>query len=133
MATKIAVGVVVALAVVIGFIVFNSSGGSTDQPATTSSAGGVREEDGVQIISMTARGGYSPRLVNAKAGIPTKIEMATNGVYDCSSALSIPALNYRAQLPSTGTTVIDVPAQEKGSTLTGLCAMGMYTFDVRFE
>jgi len=133
MVTKISVAVVVVLALVVGYFVVTSSGSSTDQQAPPSAAGAVREEDGVQIISMTARGGYSPRLVSAKAGIPTKIEMATNGVYDCSSALSIPALNYRAQLPSTGTTVIDVPAQEKGSTLTGLCAMGMYTFDVQFD
>jgi hypothetical protein len=29
--------------------------------------------------------------------------------------------------------VVDVPPQKAGSTLTGLCSMGMYSFTIRFE
>ncbi|MEK7528286.1 MAG: cupredoxin domain-containing protein [Patescibacteria group bacterium] len=105
-------------------------GGSGD---TTGAVDAVRVEDGVQIIRVKALGGYSPRVVNAQAGVPTRIEMQTKGTYDCSSWLVIPSLRYQKQLPSKGVTNIDVPPQEKGSTITGLCAMGMYSFDVIFN
>jgi Cu+-exporting ATPase len=89
--------------------------------------------DGRQIIDLTARGGYSPRLTRAQAGLPTVIKMKTTGTFDCSSALVIPDLNYRANLPPSGVTEIAVPPQVADTTLTGLCAMGMYSFAIKFD
>lgn len=97
----------------------------------------VTEEGGMsvdsQIVEVTARGGYSPRLISAKAGVPMTLRMITNGTYDCSSAFTIPSLKYRTNLPATGVTEIQVPPQAAGSTLQGLCQMGMYSFAIRFN
>jgi len=89
--------------------------------------------DGKQVIEINAKGGYSPRITTAKAGIPTVIKMKTNGSFDCSSALVIPSLDYRNNLPLSGETLIDVPAQKAGTKLQGLCAMGMYNFLIEFN
>lgn len=96
-------------------------------------SGVTREENGTQIIRILARGGYSPRQISAKAGMPVRIEMETKGTYDCSSVFVIPSLKYQKRLPPTGVTVIDVPAQKSGSSLTGLCGMGMYSFEIEFN
>lgn len=89
--------------------------------------------NGRQVITIGARGGYLPRLTSAKAGIATTIKMKTSGTFDCSAALVIPALSYRAFLPATGESLIEVPPQKPGSTLQGLCAMGMYGFTIKFD
>jgi hypothetical protein len=65
--------------------------------------------------------------------MPTLLKINTNGTFDCSSALSIPSLNYQKYLPATGETLIEVPPQESGTTLQGTCAMGMYNFSVKFN
>jgi plastocyanin domain-containing protein len=61
------------------------------------------------------------------------IKMETEGTFDCSSAISIPSLGYRANLPASGETSIDVPAQQAGTNMRGLCAMGMYNFQIQFN
>jgi plastocyanin domain-containing protein len=86
-----------------------------------------------QIIDIKAKGGFSPRTTVAKAGMPTTLKITTNGTFDCSASLVIPELNYEKLLPSTGVTKIEVPSQEPGKTITGLCSMGMYSFTVKFE
>jgi plastocyanin domain-containing protein len=86
-----------------------------------------------QIIEVLARGGYSPRQITAKAGISSILRMSTQNTFDCSSALTVPALNYRAYLPPTGITEIPIPPQKPGTVITGLCSMGMYSFKIRFE
>lgn len=98
--------------------------------------GGVGEpviENGVQYIDITARGGYSPRITKAKAGVPTVIRMATKNSYDCSIALVIPDIDYQEYLPQTGVTEIEVPAEKAVGTLQGLCSMAMYQFQIEFE
>ena len=90
-------------------------------------------KDGIQYITITARGGYSPRSSTAKAGIPTKLVMKTNGTYDCSASLVIRSLNYRGMLPNTGDTTIDAGTPKAGDVLKGVCGMGMYNFMVTFN
>lgn len=89
--------------------------------------------DGKQFIDITAKGGYSPRVVVAKAGMPTTIRMTTNGTYDCSATVVIPKLSYRQFLQPSGTATIDIPADQATGTLQGLCGMGMYNFQIRFQ
>ena len=90
-------------------------------------------KDGIQYVTITASGGYSPRESGAKAGVPTKLIVKTNGTYDCSASLVINSLNYRKMLPSTGETVIDAGTPKAGDTLRGLCGMGMYSFVINFK
>ena len=109
------------------------SGGKTSSDAASQNADNVSVVDDKQVITINAKGGYSPRVTTAKAGIPTVIKVATNGTFDCSSALTIPSLSYRSNLSPTGVTDIDVPSQKSGAKLQGLCAMGMYNFSVNFD
>ena len=64
--------------------------------------------DGKQIITIDARGGYSPRSSLAQANMPTVIRMRTKGAFDCSIAVTIPSIQYRKNLPMTGETLIDI-------------------------
>ncbi len=89
--------------------------------------------NGKQIISVRARGGYSPRVSLARADMPTVLRMETKGTFDCSSALIIPSIDYRGYLPQAGITEIEISPQKSGTTLKGFCAMGMYSFQVKFN
>jgi plastocyanin domain-containing protein len=101
--------------------------------ADKNSSNNISIVDGKQIITIDAKGGYSPRVTTARADMPTIIKVATNGTFDCSSALTIPSLGYRTNLPPSGSTDVEVPPQKAGTTITGLCAMGMYNFSVNFN
>ena len=89
--------------------------------------------DGKQIIDITAKGGYSPRVVTAKAGVPTVLRVSTNGTFDCSASVVIPKLSYQKILQPTGTEDIAISAEQAQGTLQGLCGMGMYNFQIQFK
>ena len=93
----------------------------------------IRIVDGKQIITVNAKGGYRPRMTIASAGMPTTLNVATSGTFDCSAAFTIPSLNYRTMLKPSGITEIEIPPQKAGTILRGLCGMGMYNFAVQFE
>lgn len=128
----IAIGIAVVL--VGGAIAFSGPNGSgTDATQDANSANNVSIVDGKQVIAITAKGGYSPRVTSAKAGIPTVIKMDTRGTFDCSSSLAIPSIGYRNNLPPSGETVIELHPQAAGTSMRGLCAMGMYNFSINFD
>jgi len=87
---------------------------------------------GKQIIELKAKGGYTPRVSLAKAGVPTILRFNTNGTFDCSAAVRIPSLNISKILPNSGNTDIDLGTPELG-TLQGTCGMGMYPFSIEFR
>ncbi|MBI2025226.1 hypothetical protein HYT04_00350 [Candidatus Kaiserbacteria bacterium] len=89
--------------------------------------------DGKQIIDISAKGGYSPRMVAAKAGVPTILRVSTNGTFDCSASLVIPKLSYQKFLQPTGTEDVLISAEQARGALQGLCSMGMYNFQVVFK
>ncbi len=92
----------------------------------------VRVENGMQIVELTAKGGYQPRRSVAKAGVPTVVRFDTNGTFDCSLSVRIPSLNISKFLPQTGSTDIDIGTQPVG-LFRGSCGMGMYPFEINFE
>jgi len=108
-------------------------GGSDGSNDSANPLNNVSIRNGKQIIEIGAKGGYFPRITTAKADMPTIIKMKTSGTFDCSSAVSIPSINYRANLKPSGVTEIEIPPQKAGSTLRGLCAMGMYNFEIGFN
>jgi plastocyanin domain-containing protein len=89
--------------------------------------------DGVQYVDIMVRGGYSPRVTKAQAGVPTVLRMKTENSYDCSIALVINDLGYQSYLPATGVTEIQVPIEKTQGTLAGMCSMAMYHFQIDFE
>lgn len=88
--------------------------------------------DGVQIIEIQAKGGYTPRKSIAKANIPTILKFNTKGTFDCSSSIRIPSLGISKILPQNGSTDIDLGTNKIG-TLQGSCGMGMYPFSIEFQ
>ncbi len=90
-------------------------------------------ENGVQVVDIAAKGGYSPRVITAKAGLPTTIRVKTRGTFDCSASLVIPKLSYQKFLTPSGTEEIAITAEQAQGTMQGLCSMGMYNFQIRFE
>lgn len=126
-ATIISIAVAVLL---IGGAIYLSGGTPNDDAAAGNN---ISLEDGKQVITITAKGGYFPRVTEASAGVPTVIKMSTRGTFDCSSFLVIPKLNYQASLSPSSVTEIELPPQEAGSTLDGLCSMGMYSFSINFN
>ncbi|MES2436997.1 MAG: cupredoxin domain-containing protein [Patescibacteria group bacterium] len=116
--------------VLIGGAVFLVKGKNDANPGEVKN--NVTVVDGKQIIEIDVKGGYSPKVTTAKADMPTVIKMKTSGTFDCSSALTIPSISYQKNLPQSGVTDIEVPAQKVGTNLQGICSMGMYNFSVNF-
>lgn len=136
---KLSAGTIVTAVVVLGLIagsalMFLGGNGAltvAPEPAPTAAAPAA-EQSGLQTLEITAKGGYSPAASNMNADVPGLLRVVTQSTFDCSSSLVIPQLNYRAHLPMTGTTEIAIPPQPAGTTITGLCGMGMYSFTIRF-
>ena len=125
-----AFAIVVAGALIGGAILYtgiNATGGGSDAPANN-----VTVVDGKQIIEVSVQGGYRPKKSAAKAGVPTILRFSTNGTYDCSGAVRIPSIGYSAFLPATGNTDVSLGSPQAG-VLRGMCAMGMYTFEIEFK
>lgn len=125
----IVVVLVIGGALGLGFVL----GGGNGSASSGGISSAVSFDGDKQIINITAKGGYSPRSINARAGLQTILRVATNGTYDCSSSLVIPKLGYRANLDSTGVEEIAIAANQAQGTLQGLCGMGMYSFKVNFN
>jgi len=122
---KIAISILIAGAFIGGAIFLAGDG----VPSTEN----VSIVDGKQIVEITAKGKYAPKLTAAKADTPTILRVKTNGTFDCTAALKVPAANFEAMLPPTGTTDIELPPQKAGTIVQGICAMGMYNFKVHFN
>ncbi len=125
--------VIITLGLIIGIgIIFwgglkGPQNGTADTPVENSEI-----RDGVQYITITAGGGYSPEFSIAKAGIPTKLIVKTKGIYDCSASLVIRSVGFQKILPQTGSTEIDIGIPNKDTPLQGVCGMGMYNFLINF-
>ena len=117
---------------------------TTDQVANSESETGTATETETivepanpaaqQIVEVTAgSGGYSPKKIEAKAGIPTILVMKSDGAYGCERAFNIPDLDISEILPENGQTEFDLGTQAKGTKLLGVCSMGMYYFQIFFN
>ena len=93
----------------------------------------IEIREGVQYITINAKGGYSPRITAAAADMPTKLIVKTNGTYDCSTALVIRSVGYQKILSKSGEEVIDIGTSKSGASLQGTCSMGMYNFVINFS
>lgn len=123
--------IIVGIALVlVGVILF--WGRLVPTSSTPSNIQNVSVVDGKQIIEITARGGYIPRVSVAQPGLPTVIRFVTNGTFDCSASVRIPSMNISKLLANSGSTDIDIGTQQAG-TLRGTCGMGMYPFEIQFK
>lgn len=128
----IVISVLLTIGSIVGIVALLRSIG-TNTGTVANGQSNVSVIDGRQMIEISAKGGYAPRSTAAKAGMPTILNLKTSGTFDCSSAISIPSLGYRASLPPSGVTSVEIPPQPAGTTIKGVCAMGMYNFAVNFN
>ena len=96
------------------------------QPAPPAAAEG-------DVVLYVQNEGYFPQTLSAPAGKDFTLNLVTDATYSCSRDFVIPALDYYELLPDTGRVKVNIPAQEKGSTLFFTCSMGMYTGQIVFE
>lgn len=126
---KVFFGFVVVLTLLFGGYLIMNISSTKEGGEATAPANNVRIENGVQIVDLRAKVGFSPRVSTVKAGIPTTLRVSTNGTFDCSSALRIPRMDIAKNLPATGTTDIALGELSPG-TIDGTCSMGMYPFQL---
>ncbi len=124
--------ITVSLVIGIGIIFLGDSRGGGEN-ALLPPGSNVEIRDGIQYITIDAKGGYFPKVSSARANLPTKIIMKTNGTYDCSAALVIHSMGYQKILSQTGEETIDIGTPQAGTPLRGACSMGMYNFTINFS
>ncbi|MHB1346329.1 MAG: hypothetical protein ACYCXK_02450 [Candidatus Humimicrobiaceae bacterium] len=103
---------------------------------TTSQATEPQAQQIIEVIAQT--GGYLPRQIEAKAGVPTILVMKSEGAYGCERAFNIfdpvtKTVLASEILPENGQTEFDLGIQAKGTELFGVCSMGMYYFQILFN
>lgn len=123
---------IITVVLIGGAIILTESAPGVSNTESAPAGSNVSIENGQQVITIDAKGGYSPRVSSAKAGIPTIIRFRTAGTFDCSSSVRIPSMNVSKSLPPTGTTDIAIASPQAGP-LQGMCGMGMYPFQVNFQ
>ena len=129
---KIITTIMIILVLAAVLFIFTSCGTST--AAETETTAETTNSKTQQIIEVTAQGGgYSPRKIEAKAGVPAILVMKSDGAYGCERAFYIPDLNIGEILPENGQTKFDLGTQPKGTKLVGVCGMGMYYFQIFFN
>jgi plastocyanin domain-containing protein len=130
---KVIVGSLIVIVLASGGILTVLRKTGSNQPVRSTEQKSATTTNGKQIIEIKAKGGYAPHTTLAKANTPTVLNIETSGTFDCSSALTIPALGFRKNLPASGVTPIEIPPQQPGTTIKGVCAMGMYNFALKFN
>ena len=123
--------IIITLGLVVAMAIVFTNGTNTKESGQVVQNTEIR--DGIQYVTIDAKGGYSPIKTSAKAGIPTKLVVKTDGTYDCSSSLAIKSLDYQKVLSQTGEEIIDIGIPKAGEPLLGVCGMGMYNFEVDFS
>lgn len=110
---KITSLIVTGLLVIVLAVIFMNRSPSDGSPGTSN----VAIKNGVQYVTVNAKGGYSPKTSTIKAGIPTKLIVKTDNTYDCSSSLVVQSVNYRSMLAATGETEVDLGTPKSGEKI----------------
>jgi len=80
--------------------------------------------DGVQIIRVTVKGGYSPDVIRVTAGVPVRMLFDRQESGDCSSRVVIPAFHVNQLMPAYSTTPVEFLPQAPGD-YEFACGMNM--------
>lgn len=127
------ISIVVLVLIVVIAISATAFAGGLGSGVENTNTDTISELDGKQLITVSAKNGYFPGVIEAKAGLETILRISTNSTFDCSASLNITKIGVKKNLPATGNTDFEIEAQAKGSEIEGLCSMGgMYGFKIRF-
>jgi sulfite exporter TauE/SafE len=110
----------------------NLTSGLAAEPTPAATSAAVFNMDGIIQLSVE-NNGYFPRTLHAKAGTSLTLALVTDNTRSCSRDFVIPALKVYQLLPTSGTTMVDIPPQEAGSVLNFTCSMGMYSGQIVFD
>jgi len=80
--------------------------------------------DGVQVITVTVKGGYSPDVIQVAAGVPVRMLFDRQESGDCSSRVVIPDFRVNQALPAYATTAVEL-LPEKPGDYEFACGMNM--------
>jgi P-type Cu+ transporter len=80
--------------------------------------------DGVQVIRVTVKGGYSPDVIQVAPGVPVRMLFDRQESGDCSSRVVLPDFHVNQALPAYATTAVEFLPQEPGS-YEFACGMNM--------
>jgi plastocyanin domain-containing protein len=127
---SILLSIVIAILIIFGAIFYAQK--TVAQPEDEISGNNVTTDGSLQFIEIRARNGFEPRVSYANAGTPTFLRVITNGTFDCSSTIRIPALGISQDLPPTGTTDIGLGVVHAGK-IQGMCGAGLYPFEIDFK
>lgn len=70
--------------------------------------------DGVQEARITVKGGYDPKTVNVKRGVPTRLVFSRQESSRCSEELLVPEFGIREKLPQHVETIVEFTPSEPG-------------------
>ncbi len=93
-------------------------------PDRKSEAAVARSEGGVQEITMTVKGGYTPDTLVLEQGLPARLVVRREEAGECSEELVIADLHVKKFLPPHETTTIEFTPDRAG-TFRMTCGMGM--------
>jgi hypothetical protein len=98
------------------------------------SARAVRQlPDGTQVVTVNVLSkGYSPSAVLARPGVPTRLDLITNGIKGCTSSFVVAKKGIQKVPPETGVTSLDLGTPKAG-VLRYTCGIGMYSGRVVFQ
>ncbi|WP_324653798.1 heavy metal translocating P-type ATPase [Georgenia sp. H159] len=86
--------------------------------------------DGVQEVTVTVRGGYSPDLIEVQAGMPVRLLFDRQESGDCSSRVMFPDFKINQSLPANTVTAVEFTPTSAGE-YGFACAMNMLQGRVR--
>lgn len=73
-------------------------------------------EEGVQVVRVVVKGGYSPDVVEVVQGVPVRLLFDRQETGDCSSHVVFPDFKVNQALPAYATTAVEFTLRRWGST-----------------
>lgn len=131
MQKNIIISIIISIAIIGGTLYFVSEKPIVSDSGDVTQSQNVEIKDGVQYVTVTAQGGYSPRSSVIQPNMPTKLIVKTNGTYDCSASLVVRSVGFQKILQPTGEEIIDIGTPKSGDKIQGVCGMGMYNFQIK--
>ena len=80
--------------------------------------------DGVQVITVTVKGGYSPDVIQVAPGVPVRLLFDRQESGDCSSRVVFPDFHVNQALPAFATTAVEFLPEQAGE-YEFACGMNM--------
>lgn len=87
-------------------------------------------EGGVQVVTVTVKGGYSPDLIDVVSGVPVRLVFDRQESGDCSSRVVMPQFHVNQTLPAFKATTIEFTPDQAGE-FEFACGMNMLRGRIR--